>query len=243
MSIINKMEDSRKIEHNIRNKGREDNRIHRIHRNDNKAKIKEFIYNHIYKNFKSYIIVMMIFIIGIVLGVIFINKIEDQQLVEIKDYLNESIVSIKENYQIDSGALLQESLWEDFILTNLMWFIGSTVIGLPIVFAIVLYRGFCFGYTISAVIAIYGTQKGIIFSLVTMLLQNIIFIPALFILTVSGIRLYRSIMKDKRRENIKLEILRHTICSVVAFIMMILSSFIETYLSSNLFVMTINLWS
>ena len=49
MSIINKMEDSRKIEHNIRNKGREDNRIHRIHRNDNKAKIKEFIYNHIYK--------------------------------------------------------------------------------------------------------------------------------------------------------------------------------------------------
>ena len=41
-------------------------------------------------------------------------------------------------------------------------------------------------------------------------------------------------MKDKRRENIKLEILRHTIFCLFIGIILICSSFIEVYVSSNL---------
>lgn len=115
-----------------------------------------------------------------------------------------------------------------------MWFIGSTVIGLPIVLGIVLYRGFCIGYTISSAITILGMQKGIGFSLATLLAQNIIFIPALIALAVSGIKLYQSIMKDKRRENIKIEIMRHTMISIILFVALMISSLIEVYISTNL---------
>lgn len=115
-----------------------------------------------------------------------------------------------------------------------MWFVGSTVIGIPIVLGIVAFRGFCLGYTISSSVAIWGTGKGILFFITSMLLQNIIFIPCMLALAVSGIKLYKSIMKDKRKENIKIEIFRHTIFSVMILLLLILASFIETYVSTSL---------
>ncbi len=88
-------------------------------------------------------------------------------------------------------------------------------------------------------IATLGVKNGTVFILSSMLLQNIVFIPILFALAISGIRLYKSIMKDRRRENIKLEILRHTIFSAILAIMLVLASFIETYVSSNILMLTL----
>ena len=81
--------------------------------------------------------------------------------------------------------------------------------------------------------------KGILFFITTMLLQNLIFIPCMLALAVSGIKLYKSIMKDKRKENIKFEIFRHTMFSFMILILLMISSVIETYISTNLAVIYI----
>lgn len=199
-----------------------------------KSNFKELILNDIYNNLKFYLIVIIIFLIGITAGVIFINNSTDIQKTEIGEYINNFIASLKGNFEIDKGELLKSSLLENFKLVLGMWFIGSTVIGIPIVLGIVLYRGFCIGYTVSSGITILGVQKGIIFFLTTILMQNIIAIPVIISLAVSGMKLYKSIMKDKRRENIKLQIIRHTIISIIALIFLVLASFIEVYISTSL---------
>lgn len=83
-------------------------------------------------------------------------------------------------------------------------------------------------------------QKGTVFFLTTILLQNIIIIPVLISLAVSGMKLYKSIMKDKRKENIKLEIIRHTMVSIMLFILLAIASLVEVYISTNLLTMCIN---
>lgn len=203
------------------------------------SKLKNLILNNIYSNLQYYIIVMIILIIGIACGVIFINNINEEQKAEISKYISDFISSLKNNYEINKAELLKNSLIENFKLTLGMWFIGSTVVGLPIVFGIVLYRGFCIGYTVSSAIAILGAQKGIIFALSSILLQNIIIIPVILLLAVSGIKLYKSIMKDKRRENIKLEIIRHTVVSIIGLIFLVLATIIEVYISSSLLTMSL----
>lgn len=116
---------------------------------------------------------------------------------------------------------------------------GSTVIGVPFVYGIITYRGFCIGYTVASIIGTLGTQKGIIFLITSLVLQNILFIPCLLALGVSGLKLYRSIIKDKRKENIKIEIYRHTMFSIMMLVGLICSSVIEAYVSSGLFTYTI----
>ena len=207
-----------------------------------KSNVKDLILNHIYENIKAYLIIIIIFIIGIVAGIIFINNTNETQSAEIQSYITSFVDSLKQDYHIDKMELLKKSLWDNFILILTMWFIGSTVIGIPIIFGIVVFRGFCIGYTVSSIIASLGVQKGIVFLLTTVFLQNLIFIPVIICMGGSCIRLYKSIMKDKRRENIKVEIIRHTLISIALIIVLIVASLVESYISTNLLMLTIGIF-
>ena len=118
----------------------------------------------------------------------------------------------------------------------LLWFSGTTIIGIPIVLGIILFRGFCLGYTIASCVFTLGRIKALIFIDITVLLQNIIFIPAIMILGVSSIKLYKSIVKDRRKENIKLSIIKHSIMSMIILITLIISSIIKIEVSYRLIV-------
>ena len=81
---------------------------------------------------------------------------------------------------------------------------------------------------------LYGTNKGILFFMCSMFLKNVITIPATIALAVSGMKLYKSIMQDRRKENIKLEIIRHTLFAIFILILFILASLIEVFISTNI---------
>ena len=192
--------------------------------------IKENILN----NTKSYFIVVIIFTVGTFLGVLFINQTENKSEIEkyINTYVDETKVLQNGNYIEE----LQKDIRNNIALVFLLWFAGTTIIGIPIVLGIILFRGFCLGYTIASCVYVLGKMKGIIFVIITIFLQNIIFIPALMILGVSSIKLYTSIVKDRRRENIKLSILKHSIVSFIIMIILILTSIIKIEISYRLIV-------
>ena len=197
--------------------------------------LKNIILEHINNNLKDYTILVLLFLVGIILGVVFINNANETEQQQISSYINGMVNSLKGDYEIDSAVLLKSSIIENIKLVIILWFAGSTVIGMPFVYGIITYRGFCLGYTSASIIGVLGTQKGIVFLITSLLLQNLLFIPCLLALGVSGLKLYRSIMKDKRKENVKVEIYRHTIFCLLMLIGLVCSSVIETYVSSSLF--------
>lgn len=203
------------------------------------SKLMAVIIQHVRDNIKAYLFTACILLIGVTLGVVFVNNLQEVQSQEVQNYINEFILTLKDGSSIDSGRLLQNSVRNNLLLVIIMWFTGSTVIGIPIVLGIVMYRGFCLGYTVSALIAILGIGKGTLFFVSYMLLQNLILIPCILALAVSGVKLYKSIIKDKRKENIKVEVMRHTLFSLMILAFLIISSLIETYISSNLFMLCI----
>lgn len=211
-------------------------------KNKNNKRILTLVTNYFIENIKSYTFVAIIFIIGIALAIVFINNLESSQRNEISTYITTFTNSLKDGYTIDKSALITSSIWKNAILCIIMWFAGSTVIGIPIVLGIVAYRGFCIGYTVLALTYTFSTGNGIIFFLTSMLLQNIIIIPCILSLAVSGLKLYKSIIKDRRRENVKIEIIRHTIFSILMLIMLIVASLVETYISTSLLQTVIRLF-
>lgn len=196
--------------------------------------IQNLIFEYIKENAKSYLILIIIFFIGLILGILFVNNSNETQANQISSYINNFINSVKENYQISSKTLLSTSIINNTCIAILLWFLGSTVIGVTLIYLVIGYKGYCIGYTIAAITATLGTGNSIIFILSTMLLQNIIYIPTIITLAVSGIKLYKLIMEDRRKENIKIQILRHTIFSFLMLVLLLFSSVIETYISGNL---------
>ena len=202
-------------------------------------KIKEMVVNHLAKNKREYIIILILFIIGIFSGVLFINNIKEEQFNNISNYINTFIEKIKNIESINSLQLLKASLWQNIGVALLIGFFGTTVIGIPVVFGLIIYRGFCLGYTISSCIAVLGTSKGLAFLLSNLLLQNIIVIPTIIAIAVSGFKLYKSILKDKRKENIKLEIIRHIVFCGIMVILLVMASLIEVFISNNMLKMVV----
>lgn len=197
-------------------------------------KIKQTIIEHVANNRKEYIIIVLLFIIGIFLGVFFVNNMQESSKEEIQSYINNFIGKMKNLQNIDNMSLLKNSITQNIVFAVLIWFFGTTVIGLPIVFGLVLYRGFCLGYTVSSFIAILGIGKGIVFIFASLLFQSLLSIPAILGLAVSGFKLYKSIIRDKAKENIKLEIARHTIFSIIMIAILLIASIIEIFISTNL---------
>lgn len=197
-----------------------------------KKEILNIIKQEILNNIKSYVIVTIIFIIGIFLGVLFINQTESKD--NILQYINTYIDEMKTLQNVDFLGGLKNDIHNNILLVLLLWFAGTTIIGIPIVFGTILTRGFCLGYTISACVLTLGKWKGFMFILLTIFLQNAIFIPSLLVLGVSSVKLYKSIIKDRRKENIKLSIFKHSIISLFILFALIISSIIKIEVSYRL---------
>lgn len=188
---------------------------------------KNTICQYISNNTKEYILVSIIFIIGIFMGVMFINNCSEEQETAVISYINEFIERFKNIENLNKQDLTISSIKSNIGLAIIIWLAGTTIIGMPVVLGLVLFRGFCLGYTISAISLAIGTGKSFLFCVLGLLIQNIVFVPALLTMGVSSIKLYKAIVNDRRKENIKIEIARHSIISCLMLGLLIMSSLLE----------------
>lgn len=208
--------------------------MNRTARKQKKNRISNVILEFIQTNSKTCLILLIIFFIGVLLGVIFVNNCKETQENQIKSYIQNFVDGIRENYKISSTKLLWNAIMKNFITALVLWFLGLTLIGVPLIYLFIGYKGYCIGFTAASIIATLGGTKGTLFIASTMLLQNIIYIPIIIALATSSVKLYKKIMEDRRRENIKTQILKHTIFSVFMLVILILNSFIEAYISGGI---------
>ena len=73
---------------------------------DKGIKIKDTIKQHILNNKKEYCLVAMLFVIGIFLGVLFVNNIQEAQKAEIQSYFSNFINKMKETEKLDRKSVV-----------------------------------------------------------------------------------------------------------------------------------------
>jgi len=91
-------------------------------------KFAEVIQEHISKNIKTYTILIIIFLLGLILGIISINNLSDIEQTELTNYINTFITDVKDNAKIDYLQLLKTSFSNNLITVLILWFMSSTVI-------------------------------------------------------------------------------------------------------------------
>ena len=107
---------------------------------------------------QEYIILIILFLIGVVAGVIFINNVNESQKQELQTYITGFVQSLKGDYQIDKTKLLKTSIIENVKLAIILWFVSSTVIGIFLVYGIIIFKGFCIGSVSYTHLDVYKRQ-------------------------------------------------------------------------------------
>lgn len=144
--------------------------------------MKKILIDYIIKNKKNFIIILILFCIGISIGSFSINNSDNSQKEEINSYITNLISNIKTAQNINKNELLFLSIIENIKTILIIWFLGCTIVGGVFIYFSIIYKGFTIGYTISAMIAVLSVKKGITIALISLLLQNIIFLPAFFLI-------------------------------------------------------------
>ena len=144
--------------------------------------MKKVLLEYLIRNKKIFIIILILFCFGITVGVFSINNSNELLKNELNDYIEGLIENIKKTEHIDRFELLRLSIKENTTIILIVWFLGCTIVGGVFIYLAIIYRGFCLGYTIYAIISVLGMKQGIIISVISILPQNIIFLPAFFMI-------------------------------------------------------------
>ncbi|SHJ71635.1 stage II sporulation protein M [Caminicella sporogenes DSM 14501] len=196
-------------------------------------KVNNVLIKHIQRNIITYFVVIMFFLIGISSGAFTTKALSDSENGELIAYL-ENFFKIVDTKTIDNFAILKQSLINNLQTGVLIWILGVTIIGIPAILFLIGLRGFIIGFTVGFIIKQKGL-KGLIFSIFSLLPQNIIIIPGIIVTGVLGISFSVMLIKSKVEKNVHNNILNQffvysTVIAIV-YIFIALGCIIEAYIS------------
>lgn len=182
--------------------------------------------NFVIKYFKNnrfiLIILVITFAVGIFAGVIYYKNATSTE--ELSNYVEKFMDKINvEETKIYN--VLKESLLKNTSIILIFWLLGASVIGIPILLFYVLYKGFSISFTISTIISTFGFVKGNVISIVMLFFQNVISTAVIFVAMSSAVKLAINILR--RKKDMKIELLRHTIMCLLCMVGMVLASIVE----------------
>jgi stage II sporulation protein M len=187
---------------------------------------------HFHESMWLYVVSLLCLFTGIVLGIYTVKYMDDRLRQDVISYFlnfNENISSI----EVNNTAVLLESLKSNLPMILILWVVGLTIIGIPIVLIVDIVKGFSFGF--ATYFAFYSMgYKGTWFVLLGVLPQNIIYIPCLIVASVLAMRLSLSKLKDRVNKQInynKNYFLEYSTTFFIIVLVMILGFLYEAYVT------------
>lgn len=198
-------------------------------------RINETVKRHLSDNIISYAIILFFFILGISMGALAVSNIDIDTKSEVKSYID-GFVSISRAESVHSSEILKQSIKSNLITSVILFFAGLTYAGVIIVPLISSFRGFCIGFTVAFLTDSLG-RGGFMLSLVSILPQNLIYIPLIIIFCVCSISFSTAILKSKlnRKHNeVSGYILSYGMTALLLFALTFCGSIIESYITPYL---------
>ncbi|MCR4430701.1 MAG: stage II sporulation protein M [Tepidanaerobacteraceae bacterium] len=188
--------------------------------------------NYFKKNLTLYVSITIFFIGGILGGSIAVNMMSDVQTQTVLNFINSFFANAK-NIDVDSTAIFYLSISNNLKTAAMLCVLGLTIIGLPLILIIIFFRGFILGYTVGFFIRSMGI-KGILFSVLSILPQNILIIPSIISIGVAAMVLSLTIVRSRLwhySENFSHLLLGYFLYNFIFCTILVLAGLIEGYIS------------
>lgn len=172
------------------------------------------------------------FILGLIGGALILNTLNPAQLDELRQYLDSFVKGM--------GALAQSSqfpvlnTWGEILKNQLfslgiLWMLGLSVVGAPLIVLLVGARGFILGFTIGFLVREKAGQ-GLLLALAAVLPQNLCYVPGLLGAGTFALYFTLSLFKGSRETSVFTRIFVYTLLFLACMLLVLLGTWIEAYL-------------
>jgi stage II sporulation protein M len=180
-----------------------------------------------------YLLVIVIFAAGIAAGAFTVKALDDVQKQSLIKYL-QGFFQILTSQKVDSAAVLVQSIKNNIQTIVIIWVLGITIIGIPVTLLVIGIRGFIIGFTVGFLINGLGI-KGLLFTLLVILPQNMIIIPCLIGISVLSVSFSLMIIRDRMAKrwtnNYWQKFFSYSILIIILLAVSIGGSLIEAYIT------------
>lgn len=186
---------------------------------------------------KKKIIVFLItlFVIGLIAGSLFIVILNDTDKSLVKDSMTSFITNIQNNKLNYKDALIS-SLGSNLFYVILIWLLGISVIGVPIILFLYFSKAFMLGFSISSILYQYKL-KGSLIALFYVFPHHIISIFIYTLLLIYALRLSMRLSKtilSKKSIDFKVIMKQYLSILMIVIIGTIISSLLEVFVMPHL---------
>jgi len=137
----------------------------------------EFWAGSLRQNWPVYMIVLVVFILGLSAGYFGVLNLQPEKAQELIRYLDNFLAQAG-MIEVNTEKALGEVLYNDIVVMLTIYFLGLTIIGIPVVLGIIFARGFVLGFSVGF-LALKKNIQGVVLACAAVLPQNVLFVPAL----------------------------------------------------------------
>lgn len=185
------------------------------------------------KNLSLFLFIILV--IAIIIGSIFAGILNNSDKILVSEHLNSFLTSIEDN-KLDYFVTLKNNLTQDLLNTILIWLLGISIIGLPIIVIMYFSSSFLLGFTIGCIINTFKL-KGCLFALIYAFPFEIISILVLMLLVMYSMsfsfKMIYAVFK-KKTIDFKIMINKYLIILVISIITNIINALYSTYILPNI---------
>ncbi|MEH7381810.1 stage II sporulation protein M [Bacillus sp. JJ1533] len=195
---------------------------------------KTIIVNHFREHSSIYIFISVLFLMGVIFGAIVVNSLNPSQKDDLFFYLSRFFGEVAEGTYANSTDMFKQSILHNLKYVGLMWILGISIIGLPIILILLFLKGVVVGFTVGFLVNQMG-WSGFLLSFVSVLPQNLLIIPTFIIVgTVAvafSLKMIRQQFMKRMNEPILQLLTRYSLLMVAVSFVILMASAIEAFAS------------
>lgn len=181
-----------------------------------------------------YLFLSVLFLMGVAFGALMVNALTPEQQQDLSRYLGSFLQTVSLGGETAPKPDLLATFGLHFKWTALIWLLGISVVGLPLVLVLNFLKGMLVGFTVGVIVSEYA-WRGLALAFISLVPQNVLIVPVLLVASAAAITFSAYLVKyrflKKTNDSAMPLFLKyaHVGLSLVAFLFA--AALVETYLS------------
>ncbi|MBB6455315.1 stage II sporulation protein M [Salirhabdus euzebyi] len=202
------------------------------------SKIKVSEYSSIY------LFMFVLFLIGVIFGAVIVNSMSFIQKQDLYFYLHQFFGQVQEGSLLHEQDLFQSSFFYHFKYILLIFILGLSIIGIPIIWIFIFMKGIVIGFSVGFLVNQIG-WFGLLMASASIAPQNIFVIPAYLIAgsfaMIFSLHLIRRLFVTKTyHQPIRKHFVQYSSVFLVVLVITLVASIVETFLSPHTMRLVVN---
>ncbi|ETI69835.1 stage II sporulation protein M [Neobacillus vireti] len=181
-----------------------------------------------------FLFIVVLFLMGVIFGAIVVNSMSITQKEDLFYYLSQFFGQVSDGKVTVDNDLFLQSFLHNSKFIGLIWVLGISIIGLPVILILLFIKGMVVGFTVGFLVSQMG-WNGFMLAFVSILPQNLIIIPVFILMAAFSVIFSMRMIKQQFMKKYAQPILPffkgYILTLIVAVVFISAASGIEAYLS------------